>query len=302
MLDLDTTCGKLNKLLTFNNKLFYFQDSGVGIIPIEDREVVSTNTGSATTIGTGGVMTRYDYITTKSGCSTAKGVVASFTRVYYVDSINKKICRIGDGIEYLSDVLGINSFTSSATYTDENVNTLFNHNFNEIWFNINNDCITFNEYTNTFVSFVFDTLFDTWAKCDKNIYTAVTTNNTLVQLDVDGTYKNCTLHLFINPDGVFTDRFDSITISSTVDANNTIMDKSFTKIGLSNNYQSSSLCNFYPPARKRMRQFIYNNIRDTSGNRFLDTYLKVILTFETSNNERLRISDIVTNYTTINNR
>ena len=198
--------------------------------------------------------------------------------------------------------MGINSFTSSATYTDENVNTLFNHNFNEIWFNINNDCITFNEYTNSFVSFVSSSLFDTWAKCDKNIYTAVTTNNTLIQLDVDGTYKNCILHLFINPDGVFTDRFDSITISSTVDANNTIMDKSFTKIGLSNNYQSSSLYNFYPPARKRMRQFIYNNIRDTSGNRFLDTYLKVILTFETSNNERLRISDIVTNYTTINNR
>lgn len=301
LLDLDTMYGSLNKLLTFNNQLLYFQDKCIGTIPIEEKEIVTTNSGSATSIGTGGVMTRYDYITTNSGCTESQNVITSNKAVYYIDSLNKKICRLGQEIEFLSDVQGVKSFVNNATYS--NLNTLFNPNFNEIWFKFNTDIIIFNEYLNGFITFT-DESFVSPVYYNNQVYTLSTDLKNLNKLNDTNIYKSSKLHLYINPDNVFTDRFDSLTVSSTVDRDNVIQDKSFTNIGLENKYQTKSLSTFYPPARKRMRQFIYNTMReDATNERLIDTHLKVILEFNPQyTNERIKVFDIITNYTPINNR
>ena len=302
MLDVDTAYGSLNKLLTFNNQLLYFQNNGVGVIPIEEREVVTSTSGNAINVGTGDVMTRYDYISTNSGCTTANSITNSTKGIYYIDEFNKKLCRLnGNSIEYLSDIQGVKSFMNIATYT--NLNTLFNPTFNEIWFKLNNDVVIFNEYLNGFISFTDET-FNNSTTYNSQVYTISTDGKYLKKLNVLDNYKSSELHLLINPDNIFTDRFDSLTISSLVDRNNIIQDKSFTQISLNNNYQEKSLNTFYPPARKRMRQFIYNSMRDTStGERLIDTHLKVILKFTPQySNERIKIFDVITNYTPINNR
>lgn len=302
-LDVDTSYGALTKLLTFNDKLFFVQNSAVGVISVAEREVVTTNSGSATTIGTGGVMERYDYISTVSGSSSIDSIVSSTKTIYYIDDNNKKLCRIGNGVEYLSDLKGLKSYTADAYYTT--IAIIFNHNFNEIWFRLTDDIVVFNEYTDSFVTFI-DEQFLKGVNYNGKTFTTGTLGGTLKvlkELDKANTYKDIELNLFINPNSIITDRFDSLTFSSTIDRSNTIQDKSFSTIALSNQYQTKTTSAFYPPARKRMRQFIYNSMRDDSGYRLLDSYLQADLTFTKSYvDERLKIHEIITNYMPINAR
>lgn len=300
LLDVDTAYGGLTKLLTFNNTLYFIQNSAIGVIPIEEREVITTNSGSATSIGTGGVMQRYDYISTVSGCVDGRAITHSNKTIYFIDSINNKLCRISNGVEYISDLYGLKSLTSSANYST--IRTLFNNNYNEVWFKLTNDVVVFNEYTNSFITFT-DENFTNSVNCENRVF-ILGTGGTFRKLDVTNTYKDVELHLIVNPNSQITNRFDSITVSSTVDINDIIQDKSFSTISLHNNYQQKDSSTFYPPARKRFRQFIYNDMRNTSdGARLFDSYLKIKLAFTKSNSaEKIKVHDILTNYTPINLR
>lgn len=298
LLDLDTKYGGLTKLLAFNDKLIFLQDSGVGVIAVAEREIVTTNTGSATTIGTGGVMERYDYISTLSGSSEINAIDTSAKTLYYIDNRNKKLCRLTEGVEYLSDLKGLKSFMDTATYTTTRV--LFSPNFNEIWFKLTDDVVVFNEYLNAFTTFT-DENFLNGIQYSNQLYT-VSTSSTFKKLDIPDTYKDVSIHLLVSPTNQFSSRFDSITLSTTVDRNNTIQAKSFTNIGLSNRYQSKASTTFN--ARNRMRQWIYNDMRnDSDSTRFIDSYLLVDLDFnKTATNERIKVYDMITNYTPINAR
>ena len=298
LLDVDTAQGALTKLITFNDKLFFVQDSGVGVISVAEREVITTNTGSATSIGTGGVMERYDYVSTSSGSSEINAINTSTKTLYYIDNRNKKLCRLTEGIEFLSDLKGLKSFMDTATYTTTGV--LFSPNFNEMWFKLTNDVVVFNEYLNSFSTFT-DENFLKGIHYNNQLYT-VSTSATFKKLDIVNTYKDASIHLLVSPTNQFSSRFDSITLSTTVDRNNTIQTKSFTNIGLSNRYQLKASSTFN--ARNRMRQWIYNDMRNDSDNtRFIDSYLLVDLDFiKTASNERIKVYDMITNYTPINAR
>lgn len=294
-LDVDTTYEGLTKLLIFNDKLIYFQPKGVGVIPIAEREVVTTNSGSATTIGTGGVMTRYDYITTTSGASTLNSIENSTKAIYYIDSLNKKLCRLSEGVEFLSDLKGIRSFTDNKSFI--NLSTLFNSYNNEIWFRIQDTTVVFNEYLNSFLSFV-DESFKFGISYDNKTYTF---GSEIRQLDMNNRYKTPVLKLTVTPSNQFTSRFDSITVSSIVSKYGALQNKSFTNIALSNGFQTRNSTAFN--ARERFRQFIFNDMRDNNGNRLFDNYCNVQFTFTPSvNTERIQIRDVVTNYMPINTR
>ena len=298
LLDVDTKYGSLTRLLSFNDKLFFLQDSGIGVISVAEREVITTNSGSSTSIGTGGVMERYDYISTSSGSSEINAINTSTKTLYYIDSKNRKLCRLTEGVEYLSDLKGLKSFMDTATYTTTGV--LFSPNFNELWFKLTNDIVIFNEYLNTFTTFT-DENFLNGVQYSNQLYT-VSTSSTFKKLDIPDIYKNTSIHLLVSPTNQFSSRFDSITLSTTVDRNNTIQAKSFTNIGLSNRYQSKLSTPFN--ARNRMRQWIYNDMRNDSDNtRFIDSYLLVELDFiKTASNERIKVYDMITTYTPINAR
>jgi hypothetical protein len=61
-LDVDNQYGKITNLKSFNDKLFFWQDSAFGIASVNDRSLITDNNISELTLGTGGILTRYDYI------------------------------------------------------------------------------------------------------------------------------------------------------------------------------------------------------------------------------------------------
>lgn len=64
-LDTDSTYGPVTNLKVFKNRLYFFQDSSVGIASVNDRSLINDNNAGELVLGTGGVLTRYDYLVTQ---------------------------------------------------------------------------------------------------------------------------------------------------------------------------------------------------------------------------------------------
>jgi len=68
---LDTSRGSLTSLVNLNNTIFFIQESGAGTLAVDERELIpSGNTGSLY-LGTGGVLSRFDYIFTNYGAKSS---------------------------------------------------------------------------------------------------------------------------------------------------------------------------------------------------------------------------------------
>ena len=290
-LDVDTKYGGITKLVNFKDKLFYFQPKGIGVIAVQEREVVSGQSGASTVLGVGGVMDRYDYITTDSGCSNINAIASSTAGLYYADEYNKKLCRLGQNVEFLSDIKGIRSWADGKDFTTASV--LYNQNFNELWFYVEDETVIFNEYVNGFVTFTYEA-FNKYSKIGNKTF-ITTPTNTGKRLDEENTRKNCTLRIYSNPNNLIVNRFDSLTFGLTSTG-------VFDTIKFSNRYQNSNTLNFSTNSRLRSRNYIINTLRDTTGKRLYDNHLKTELTFNTSSNETIKVFDIITNYTPINTR
>lgn len=154
-LDVDNQYGQITNLKTFNGNLYFFQENAVGIASVNERSLVYDNTNEALALGSGGVLTRADYITTQFGsqtindlsiCSTDKGI-------YWYDRQNKTICGINsNGIEELSKTKNVQSFINKLS-DDVQVSSFFFRKNNEILFIFDNDILVFNERLGVFTSF-----------------------------------------------------------------------------------------------------------------------------------------------------
>ena len=289
-LDLDTAQGSLTKLLTFKNNLYFFQEKGVGALPIEQREVVSTESGNITTIGVGGVMERYDYISRNSGTNSVNSIVPTNSTIYFADTYNNKLSRIGENIEPISDILGLKSVMVPLTGTS----ALFNSKYNEVWFNLpNNETYVYNEYTNTFVSEV-----DEYFKIGVSIgdLTLGVTDTEVNRLNLEGSIRSWELDLVVNPNSLIVNRYDSLTFGSINKTSNVSIP--FETLQLTNRYQDSGIIQVdNRKLRRRFRNWVFNTIReDGTRERFYDSYMKVSL----SGSNAVEIYDVLTEYTAIN--
>lgn len=151
-IDVDSSKGSIYRLLTFKNNLLYFQEKGVGIVSVEQRSIIQDNNVAGLVLGTGGILTRFDYITEQSGINNYNAVTSSNNTVYYVDSINKRINKIeGDREISISLIKGMDSFFSTLDF--DTIVTGFDRGFNEILFTIDNYTIVFSELIDAFISF-----------------------------------------------------------------------------------------------------------------------------------------------------
>ena len=102
--------GPVNALKNFRDKLFFFQDSGIGIAAIDDRTVINDLSGQELVLGSGGVFPDYQYISTISGTLHQYSVVSTAQGLYHYDARLKKIMQYTGGENPLSDVKGLSSF------------------------------------------------------------------------------------------------------------------------------------------------------------------------------------------------
>lgn len=150
-IDVDSKHNAITRILTFKNNLYYFQPTAVGIVSVNERSLLQDNQAKQLALGTGGILTRYDYITDKSGSEFYDGIIASDDSLFYADGRRKRINKLVPGKEQAVSVIkGIDSTLDKLPFNSVKVG--FDRGYNEVVFAIDSVTVAFNETMDAFTS------------------------------------------------------------------------------------------------------------------------------------------------------
>ncbi len=121
-IDLDLSKGKITDLVNFKNNLYCIQESGVSLLSINSRSLI-TGEGAAADIqivsGTGTAIERFDYITDIYGSKNFNGSTVTPTGFYFYDEYNSEIVKYnGSNILPLSSQNNYKYFMSNLNDVD----------------------------------------------------------------------------------------------------------------------------------------------------------------------------------------
>lgn len=155
-IDTDSQYGQITNLKVFKNRLYFFQDSSVGVASVNDRSLIQDNNAGELVLGTGGVLTRYDYLVVSNGDSIVndKSITNSETTLYWFDFDKNTICSLGDGFNELSKIKSVQTYLNRLPLkAKQNPVSFYDKKYNEVWFKIYDRALIFNEQLNVFTSF-----------------------------------------------------------------------------------------------------------------------------------------------------
>ncbi len=106
--------GPINKVINFNDEVFFVQDRGVGRYSINPRAIVSVGDGIPTELGSGQGFQDHSYISNTHGSIHQWAVKATNYGIYFWDAIHAKIFRVGgQGAEPITEITGVHSLVNS---------------------------------------------------------------------------------------------------------------------------------------------------------------------------------------------
>lgn len=135
--EVDSAYGQVNNLQVFNNNLYFWQENAFGVLAVNPRSIIRDNDNLELTLGTGSVLDRYDYISTKGGGNMYTfGIATSQYGIYWLDGVSKEIYKFtSSGVESLSKLKNIRSYINSLEYIYD-VKSVYDSKNNEILFTI----------------------------------------------------------------------------------------------------------------------------------------------------------------------
>jgi hypothetical protein len=164
-IDLNPSNGSVNSLKSFGSKLYSFQDKAVALLSVNERSLISDNSGdnSQLLLGTGGVLPYYSYISESYGLSsdTMSAINKSANGIYFYDKINQSICKVSGMLYDISASTNNKLISKSISASGASIivpwhrngEVLFN--FDDIsYFDKDNQSILFSESGSTFESFL----------------------------------------------------------------------------------------------------------------------------------------------------
>lgn len=155
-IDLDTRFGSVNNMMIFNNKLFFWQTDAFGVLSVNERSLITDNNIGTLTLGTGGILARYDYITTKNGSKQdqLRTATSSDGAIYWYDADRNEICGYDGSLKTVSKLKGVQSYLNDNkdTITRDPVTT-YDKKYNEVLFTLDDKTLVFNEQIGAFTSF-----------------------------------------------------------------------------------------------------------------------------------------------------
>jgi hypothetical protein len=303
-LDIEPAHGPLTKLHIFKNELFFFQPRAIGVLSVDQRELAQKESSIALTLGTGGVLDRFDYLTTSSGTSLKDSICNSRLGIYYVDDHNKAIARMGEAPEFISDLAGMKSFLRNADLSQCIAG--YNPRLNTVLFKIGDKLLSFNENIQKFTTFYTSNPSRMLTIGNKLLTLkglVVTSFGEIVQAgqyreSVGTTTYPSKITFVIKPEGRMITRMDVLEILSYVYDNTGVeLPETFSSFKITNSYQSTGT-NPIPitnnNAVRRMRNWRINQLRNAEDEgRLKDSYFKLELIFTNGSNKTIKLSDIV---------
>jgi len=110
--DMDGQSGEINNLATKNAQTFVWQNAAISSVPILERQLLAAQTGAPTTIGTGGVVDRFDVISSYFGNQHQHGLTKTEFGFVWFDMRRKAVVALdtSTGVVEISKVDGMNGY------------------------------------------------------------------------------------------------------------------------------------------------------------------------------------------------
>lgn len=155
-LDVDTRFGSINNLKLFKNNLLFWQTDAFGTLAVNERSLIQDNNVGALTLGTGGVLTRFDYFTTKNGSkeNQLRTATQSDSTVYWYDADRNEICGFDNQLRTVSKLKGVQSYLhdNKDIITNDPI-SVYDKKYNEVLLTLEDKTLVFNEQVGAFTSF-----------------------------------------------------------------------------------------------------------------------------------------------------
>lgn len=112
--DTDVQGGQINEIAVKAGRVIVWQNKMTGTVPVLERQLLSGLSGSATTLGTGGVIDRFDPINSYYGTQHQWSVIETEFGFVWFDMRRKAFMVFDAGIANMSEVLGEKQFFNEA--------------------------------------------------------------------------------------------------------------------------------------------------------------------------------------------
>jgi hypothetical protein len=320
-LDVDSKHGQVTTLIHKDNYLYFWQPRAFGVLSVNQRSLVQDNNQGQLVIGTGGVLDRYDYISTNEGCSKRFSVVEGLKGIYWFDNNNHTIYKYGgQGVEPLSKVKGVQEFIRRSIGSNAETMSCYNKTNNEIMISL----------PNTSNTFVFSEMFDIFtgvqtfypsymikANGSQNLLsTSRSTRDSLYihNMGANGWFygvpHSSLIRFMVNDQYSSTKVFDMLQYESITDnAGTNVLYDTFNSIKVVDDYQNSDtqsivISGSSANITRKEREFCLNVPRNRTGGdetrlfkeRMRDKYIIIDLTYNNSNGYTFGVPYVTTNY------
>ena len=155
-IDVDSRFGEITNLRLFKDKLLYWQKDAVGILSVNERTVLNDLENHNIIIGTGGILDRFDYISTVYGMkhNQYEAETQSSDCLYWWDEYRKEILQYAGGqqVAPLTTIKNLRNYINNNT-PNTHPSITYNNKYKEIICSVeNNESLVFNEKAQCFTS------------------------------------------------------------------------------------------------------------------------------------------------------
>lgn len=117
ILELDGDKGEISKLARLNDQLLCFQNTGISQILYNENVQIASTTGVPIEIANSQKVQGKRYLSNTVGCSNKWSTCNTPAGIYFIDSNDKSLYRIGDGLTNISQQGGFNTWAKKNIHT-----------------------------------------------------------------------------------------------------------------------------------------------------------------------------------------
>ena len=312
-LDLNGTKGKVNKLITFKDQIFAFQDKGISNILFNSRVQIPVSDGVPIEISNGMKVNGSRYISDNIGCQNKNSIVTTPSGVYFLDSESNGIYLLADGLTNLSTNKGFDIWTKEVA-KDPSFKSFYDKNEKDVYFTTKDYCLGYSEKLGQFTSFYDYTNVETMFNIGTGFYSIKANSvgdQSIYQHSVGnynefyGEIKPYHLTIISNEDPQVDKVFTNLDYRADFfDSNNNYLEnESFDTLEVWNEYQRGKETLKYSKFRpsnlkKKFRMWGTNIPRDKKNklDRMRNPWLYIKLSKEKPGTSKMELHDLVVKY------
>lgn len=131
-IEVDSTYGPVTTIYNFNDRLLFWQTHGFGVLAVNDRSLINPGSTSQLVLGTGGVLDRYDYISSTVGTDNKFTLIPTPNSVFWFDSTDKSVYRFTDTLTNISKNKLNQSWFNTHHISTHFVHGIYDTKYNEV--------------------------------------------------------------------------------------------------------------------------------------------------------------------------